>query len=267
MGDFMRNERLYRTEAIVLHGIDFKEADRILTLFTREQGKISVIAKGIRKPTSRLGYGLDHLSQVRIMLAHGRTLDTVTSVELLDGHLGLAGNIRAYAYASHLAELVNRLTQERQENRRVYELLAGALKVLSDGVETFAVARYFEMSLFSLLGYRIELYRCINCGRDLLAVPNALSARLGGFLCPACVQEDRSAIALSVNAQKYLRLLDRGGLEQTIRRDPSEDLREELERAMIAYARFHAEHDLSSLSVLRSLTEPPVTAGSDEPGD
>lgn len=267
MGEFMRNERLYRTEAIVLHGIDFKEADRILTLFTREQGKISVIAKGIRKPTSRLGYGLDHLSRVRIMLAHGRTLDTVTSVELVDGHLELAGNITAYAYASHLSELVNRLTKERQENRRIFDLLAGAISVLSDGVEPFAVARYFEMSLFSLLGYRIELYRCINCGRDLLAVPNALSARLGGFLCPACVQEDRSAIALSVNAQKYLRLLDRGGLEQTIRRDPGEDLREELERAMLAYARFHAEHDLSSLMVLRSLSEPPVAAGTEEPGE
>src|SRR5688500_18520514 len=125
-----------------------------------------------------------------MMRAHGGTLDTVTAVELLDWHLGRVCKMEACAYALHLAELVKRLTQERQENRRVYELLAGSLTVVSDGVEPYAVARYFEMSLFSLLGYRIELYRCINCGRDLLAVPNALSARMGGFLCPACVQED-----------------------------------------------------------------------------
>jgi DNA repair protein RecO (recombination protein O) len=248
-----RTERLYRCEAIVLHGIDFKEADRILTLYSKEQGKVSVIAKGIRKTTSRLGYGLDHLSHVRLMLAHGRELDVVTGVELIDGHLSLAGNVEAYAYASHIAELVNRLTQDRQENRRLFELLSGAIAVISEGVDPGSVARYVEMSLFSLLGYRIELYRCVSCDRELQAVANPLSARLGGFLCPSCQGEDRAAILLSVGAQKYLRLLDRGGLEQTVRRDINEDLRRELELAMIAYARYHAEHDLTSLNVLHSL--------------
>lgn len=248
-----RTDRLYRCEAIVLHGIDFKEADRILTLYTKEQGKLSVIAKGIRKTTSRIGYGLDHLSHVRLMLAHGRTLDVVTGVELIDGHLGLAGNVEAYTYASHIAELVNRLTQERQENRRLFDLLAGSINVIAEGIDPSSVARYVEMSLFSLLGYRIELYRCVNCGRELQAIANPLSARLGGFLCPACQEEDRAAILLSVSAQKYLRLIDRGGLEQTVRRDIGDDLRRELELAMIAYARYHAEHDLTSLSVLHSL--------------
>lgn len=237
----------------MLHGIDFKEADRILTLYSKEQGKLSVIAKGIRKTTSRLGYGLDHLSHVRLMLAHGRTLDVVTGVELIDGHLPLAGNVEAYSYASHIAELVNRLTQDRQENRRIFDLLCGAIKVITEGVDPCSVARYTEMSLFSLLGFKVELYLCVNCGRELQAIANPISARLGGFLCPACQEEDRGAILLSVGAQKYLRLLDRGGLEQTVRRDIGEDLRRELELAMVAYARFHAEHDLTSLTVLHSL--------------
>ncbi len=253
MSEPHRLDRRYRCEAIVLHGLDFKEADRILTLYTREHGKVAVIAKGIRKTTSRLGYGLDHLSQVRIMLAQGRELDVVTGVELVEGHLGLSGNVEAYAYASHLAELVNRLTQDRQENRRVFEILAGALTVVSEGVDPWAVARYTEMALFAHLGFRVELYRCVSCDRELQAIPNPLSPRLGGFLCPACQQEDRAAILLSVSAQKYLRLLDRGGLEQTVRREIGDDLRRELERAMVAYARYHAEHDLSSLSVLHSL--------------
>jgi DNA repair protein RecO (recombination protein O) len=248
-----RTERLYRCEAIVLGGIDFKEADRILTLYSKEQGKLSVIAKGIRKTTSRLGYGLDHLSHVRLMLAQGRTLDVVTGVELIDGHLSLAGNVEAYSYASHIAELVNRLTQDRQENRRIFDLLTGSIKVISEGVDPCSVARYTEMSLFSLLGFRVELYLCVNCGRELQATANPMSARLGGFLCQACQEEDRGAMVLSVSAQKYLRLLDRGGLEQTVRRDIGEDLRRELERAMVAYARYHAEHDLTSLTVLHSL--------------
>jgi len=253
MTESSRHDRLYRGEAIVLQGIDFKEADRILTVYSREHGKLSVIAKAIRKPTSRLGFGLDHLSRVRLTLAHGRTLDTVTNVELLDPHLELSGQIEAYAYASHIAELVHRLTQERQENRTIYELLSGGIRAIADGIDPFAVARYFELALFSIVGFRVELYRCINCGRELQASEHALSARLGGFLCPLCLAEDRAAVGLSVNAQKYLRLLDRGGLDQTVNRDISIDLQRELERAMLGYARFHTERDLTCLAVLRSI--------------
>lgn len=253
MTDSARHDRLYRGEAIVLQGIDFKEADRILTIYSREHGKLSVIAKAIRKPTSRLGFGLDHLSQVRVTLAHGRTLDTVTNAELIDAHLELAGDIEGYAYASHLAELVHRLTQERQENRLLFELLAGGIRAIADGLDPFAVARYCELALFSILGFRIELYRCINCGRDLQANQNALSSRLGGFLCPNCVDEDRAASPMSVNAQKYLRLLDRGGLDQTVNRPIGPELRLELEAAMLAYAQFHAERALTSLAVLHAL--------------
>jgi DNA repair protein RecO (recombination protein O) len=253
LSDATRHDRLFRGEAIVLQGIDFKEADRILTVYCREHGKLSVIAKAIRKPTSRLGFGLDHLSHVRLTLAHGRTIDTVTNAELVDAHLELSGQIEAYAYASHLAELVNRLTQERQENRQIFDLLAGGIRAIADGTDPFAVSRYCELAFFAILGFRIELYRCISCGRDLQATSNALSARLGGFLCQNCLDEDRAAVPMTVNAQKYLRLLDRGGLDQIVSRAIGDELRRELEAAMIGYARFHAERDLTSLAVLRSL--------------
>jgi DNA repair protein RecO (recombination protein O) len=253
MSEPRRGDRLYRTEAIVLSGVDFKEADRILTLYTREQGKIGVIAKGIRKPGSRLGYGLDQLSRVRVMLARGRELDVVTNVELVDGHLALSGDLKAYSYASHMAELVNRMTKEREEQRKLFDLLAGALSVVSDGVDPFAVARYFEISLYSALGYRIEMYHCVRCGRDLQPVVNSLSPRLGGFLCPSCDPADATALALSVNAQKYLRLLDREGLTEIIHRLPGADLRSEVEQSMLLYARYYCERELTSLAVLRSM--------------
>jgi DNA repair protein RecO (recombination protein O) len=259
-----RHDRLYKCEAIVLQGIDFKEADRILTLYSREYGKISVIAKAIRKPTSRLGSSLDHLSQVRLTLAHSQNVDIVTNVELVDAHLALSGNIEAYAYASHLAELVHRLTQERQENRKAFALLAGGLKAISDGVDAFSAARFFELSLFSILGFGIELYRCVSCGRELQADVNPLSARLGGFLCPQCLDQDRAAVNMSVNAQKYMRLLDRGGLDNTIHRSIGDDLKRELEAAMLKYARAQAERELTSLVVLRSLQPDPTSSSANE---
>lgn len=248
-----RQHRLYRVEAIVLGGMDFKEADRILTLFTREEGKLRVIAKGIRKPTSRLGYGLDHLARVRLQLAGGRELDVVTGVELLDGHPTLAGDVTAYAYASHVAELVDRLSVDRQTNPAVHELLVGAIAAIASGADPYPVARYSELTLFTLFGFRPELYRCVGCGADIRAAVNALSPRLGGMLCPDCQLNDRSAYPLSVDAQKYLRQLDRAGLSATMGLRIGAHVRRELEVAMLAWARHHAERELSSLAVLRQV--------------
>jgi DNA repair protein RecO (recombination protein O) len=248
-----RQHRLYRLEAVVLAGMDFKEADRILTLFSREEGKLRVIAKGIRKPTSRLGYGLDHLARVRLQLAGGRELDVVTGVELLDAHPALAGDVRAYAYASHVAELVDRLTVDRQANPAVFDILTGALAAITSGADPYPVARYAELSLFTLLGFRPELYACVGCGAEIGPVVNALSPRLGGLLCPACQRGEHGEYPLSVEAQKYLRHLDRAGLAATLGLNPSERARRELEWAMLAWARQHAERDFTSLAVLRQV--------------
>ena len=233
--------------------MDFKEADRILTLYSREEGKLRVIAKGIRRTTSRLGYGLDHLARVRLQLAGGRELDIVTGVELLDGHPTLAGDVAAYAYASHVAELVDRLSVDRQTNPAVYDLLMGAIAAIASGADPNPVARYAELTLFTLFGFRPELYRCVTCNSEIRAGVNALSPRLGGLLCPACQTIDRSAYPLSVDAQKYLRQLDRAGLTATMELRITGQVRRELEVAMVAWARHHAERDFTSLAVLRQV--------------
>ncbi len=250
------NERLYRTEAIVLARMDFKEADRIFTLYTPRRGKFRVIAKGVRRPLSRLGSHLEYFTRCRLMLAKGRDLDTVTGAETVDAHLGLRSDLDAYGHASHLVELLNRLTQDRQENEAAYDLLAASLKLLADGIDPFAVTRHYELALLGLLGYRPELYRCLGCGSELTAAANAFSPRLGGTLCPLCRTADASARPLSVNAQKYLRLLDRQGLAAVAKLTPDEGVRIEVEGALADYLRHLAERDLASLKVWRALRAP-----------
>src|SRR5687767_15136381 len=165
-------ERLYRTEAIVLSRMDYGEADRILTLYTPHRGKLRVIAKGIRRPLSKLGPHLEYFTRCRLMVARGRELDTITGAETIDHHLHLRDDIDAYGHASHMVELLNRLTEDRQENEPVYDLLARSLKLLTDGVDPFAVTRHYELALLTLLGYKPELYRCVSCQSELAAVSN-----------------------------------------------------------------------------------------------
>lgn len=247
------SERLYQTEAIVLSRLDYGEADRILTVYTPQRGKLRLIAKGVRRPVSRLGPHLEYFSRSHLQLAKGRELDVVTGAETIEPHLRLRTDLDAYGHASHLAEVLLRLTEDRQENRAAYDLLAGSLRLLDQGLEPFAVTRHFELGLLGLLGYRPELYRCVGCEAELTAVENALSLRRGGLLCPACRAGEPGAIPLSVNAQKYLRALDRQGLAAVVRLRLDERLRAELEGALGAYLRHLAERDLVSLRVWHTL--------------
>jgi DNA repair protein RecO (recombination protein O) len=249
-------ERIYRTEAIVLSRMDFGEADRILTVFTPRYGKLRIIAKGVRRPTSKIGPHLEYFTRSQLMMAKGRDLDVVTGAETLDPFLPIRTDLSALGHASHMAELLNRLTEDRQENARAYDLLVRSLRLLAEGVDPFAVTRHYEMALLGLAGYRPELYRCVQCSAEIQAVANVFSVRLGGVLCAACHGADVAARPLSVNAQKYLRTLDRTGLAGVVALRLDDSLATEVEGTLTAYLRHIAERDLSSLRVWRELREP-----------
>lgn len=247
------SDRLYRCEAIVLGRMDLGEADRILTLYSRQHGKLRVIAKGARRPLSRLGPHLEYFSRSRLMLARGRELDVITGAETVDAHLAIRDDLDAYGHASHLVEILARLTEDRQENSAVFDLLASSLRLLAEGVDAFHVTRHYELALLTLLGYRPELYQCLECRSGLAPAPHQFAAGMGGFLCDQCQSRVPGARVVSVNAQKYLRTVDRGGLSATIRITIDTSLREELEGILGAYLRHIAERDLGSLRVLREL--------------
>ncbi len=249
------NERLYRTDAIVLHRMDYGEADRIATIFTPRRGKLRIIAKGARKPLSRLGPHVEYFVRCNLLLAKGRELDVVSDAATVDAHEAIRGDLDAFGHASHMVEVLNRLTEDRQENEAAFDLLASSLRLLADGVDPWLVTRHYEWALLAILGHRPELYRCVACGNDLQAAMNAWSNRLGGTLCPLCRGADGSSRPLSINAQKVVRLLDRQGLAAAARLSLDDDLRSEIEATMADYLRHLAERELSSLRVSRAILQ------------
>ncbi|MBA3643226.1 MAG: DNA repair protein RecO [Chloroflexia bacterium] len=253
------HERIYRTEAIVLNRLDYREADRIITVYTPERGKIRLIAKGVRRPLSRLGPHLEYFTRCHLMLAAGRELDTVTGAETLDAHLGLRADLDAFGHASHMVEVLNRLTEDREEHHAVFDLLGSSLRLLADGLDAFVVTRHYEWALLTLLGFRPQLYHCLHCQNELVAEPNAFSSRLGGMLCPRCRTADSGSREISINAQKFLRGLDRQGLAFVARLPLNDALRADIEGVMAAYLRHVAAADLRSLNVWRAIRNPERT--------
>ncbi len=244
-------DRLYRTEAIIIRRSDFGEADRVLTLWTLRYGKRRVIAKGARKTTSRRAGHVELFNRAELQLAVGRNLDIVTDAQVIDAYRGLRDDLPRLSYAYYVAELIDKLTADDEEHPAVYQLLAQTLAALEASAVPDLAARYFELHLLNLLGYRPYLFTCVNCQEPLDEAADRWSVTGGGMLCPRCAPREPQTLPISLPAFKALRFLQRepiDAIEQLQRL--SQPLRHELEAVLRATLRPILERDLKSVAFL-----------------
>lgn len=249
----MTASRLYRVDAIVLKRHDFGEADRVVTLYTREYGKINAVAKAVRRPTSRLAGPLELFTHAQIQLARGRNLDVITQTASVERFAAMRDDLWRTTYACQAAELVDRLSPERVENRPLWDLLRDTLARLNGTDDPEVGSRAFEIKALELLGYRPELRQCVNCRQDLGPTSNFFSPVAGGVLCLACGRVDVTARALTTNAFKVLRLLQTGDYATLLRVRLDADLRRELEAITRGHIAYILERELKSTAVLGHL--------------
>ena len=123
----MSRQRLYRTQAVILKRMDLGEADRIVTLFSRDEGKVRAVAKGVRRTTSRSAGHLEPFTLSDVLLAVGRDLDVVSQADTLDAFREIREDLDLTTHAYYLAEVVDLLTEDRSENRAVFDILVEGL--------------------------------------------------------------------------------------------------------------------------------------------
>ncbi len=244
-------ERSFRIEAVVLRHNDWGEADRLLSLYSREQGKLRAIAKGVRKVRSRKAGHLEPFTRVRLQMARGRDLPLVTQAEALDAYLPLRENLVLVGYTWYVVELIDRFTYEDEENRSLYRLLVDTLSRLSTGHEADLVVRYYEIRLLDLLGFRPHLFHCANCEREIQPEDQFFSAELGGVLCPSCGRGRGGVRPVSLSALKYLRHFQRSNYTEASRARISPEITRELEILTQHYLTHLLERNLNSPSFLR----------------
>ncbi len=242
-----RIPRVYRAEAVVLRQRRLGEADRIITLYTPNLGKIDAVAKGVRKQTSRKAGHLEQLTLTSLLLAHGQNLDVITQSETVESFMPLREDLERLARGLYAAELVDRFTELRSESYPILRLLVDTLQRLSTGDVHDMTVRYFESQLLGHLGYRPQLWRCVACRGGLKPVTNSVSAALGGVVCPECRHTHIGLWRLSVNALKVLRLLDRDSFEAAARLRLAPDLMQEIELLLRGYVRHVLEQNPRSL--------------------
>lgn len=143
---------LFTTEGIILKRSNYGEADRMLTVFTPFKGKIRVVARGVRKITSRRGGNVELLNRVRLQLFQGQGLPILSEAESLETFPKIKSDLILTTYASHLSELVERLIPDEQVNPTAYNLFVTALKLLEQNPRQIYI-RSFEVKLLADLGF------------------------------------------------------------------------------------------------------------------
>ncbi|HEY8531818.1 MAG TPA: DNA repair protein RecO [Limnochorda sp.] len=179
---------IYHAEAIVLRSQPFGEADRIITLLTRPEGKVRAVARGVRRTRSRLMGSTQLFTYGSYLLVRGRSdLETLSQGEIRESFRRLREDLDRMAYASYACELVDRLMVEREPDEPVFWLMLAVFRQMEAGAEPFGLVRYLELALLDRLGYQPELDGCLRCGRAW--APEAgwgISGEAGGLLCPDC---------------------------------------------------------------------------------
>jgi len=242
----IRNQRTARVEAVVLRHINYGEADRILTLYTREIGKLKAIAKGVRRVKSRKGGHLQPFTRSTLMLARGRDLWIITQAETVDAYMPVREDLVKTGYVSYIIELLDRFSYEEGVNQALYRLVIATLERICKSEDPAPAVRYYEIRLLDLLGFRPELFRCLHCGAEIQPEDQSISALLGGVLCPRCRNQDSAGKPVSLDALRYLRHFQRSSYSVAMKADIPAGVMREMEGLMNHYLTYILERGLNS---------------------
>lgn len=246
-------ERSLRVEGVVLRHKEWGEADRLLTLFTRELGKIQAIAKGVRKPRSRKAGHLEPFTRASMLLARGRDLYILTQAEAIETFTALKNDLVNLGYGFYVIETLTSFTYEEGENRSLYRLLVNTLTRLNRGDDPKLATHYYEIRLLDFAGFRPHLFVCAQCESKILAEDQFFSALQGGVLCPNCGRRSPDSQPISKDALRYLRHFQRSSYRDVLRARIKPAINTEIENLISFYMTYTLERTLYTPSFLKRM--------------
>lgn len=204
-------ERVRSTRALILRRRDVNDADRVLTVLTPGDGKLELIAKGVRKTTSRKAGHLELFTHAALLVAQGRTWDIITEAQTVESFRHLRENLEAIAVASYICELIDAFAETGDELRPIWDLALFTLRVLDEAAAQGGpppnLLSWFDLHLLSLTGFQPQFFRCLACEEPLAPTVNFLALHEGGVLCPQCALQRNDVESLDADTLKVLRFL------------------------------------------------------------
>jgi DNA repair protein RecO (recombination protein O) len=236
------SSRFFTTDALVIGSMRYREADRIVTLYTRDRGKVSAVAKGVRRTKSKVGGRLEPFSLVRMSLHAGRgTLYTVVGVETVRTFQGVRDELFRMEEGAHLLTAVRHLFPGEEASAPAFNLLVRGVARLAeaeDAATASGVVLATRLKLLVLLGYAPEVTQCARCGGE--GPFYGFSPGLGGVICEPCVRSaDTACFALSMGAVATLRSLCENSLADIKDLELDDRATAEVEQVLAQTLAFH----------------------------
>jgi DNA repair protein RecO (recombination protein O) len=245
----MKLPRSFRVEAVVLRHSDWGEADRLLTLFTRQHGKLRAIAKGARRIRSRKAGHLEPFMHVTLQLARGHDLFIVTQADTLQAFLPIHDNLGKTSQAAYTIELLDRFTYEDETENIIFQLLTKTL-LTSKRRRAWLAIRWYEISA-GLLGFTAPLSAPVA---TVVKQKTSSFALQGGVICPTCGKGLPGVWQVSMEALKYLRHFQRSDYATARKAQPTAELRLEVETLMQRYITYLLERELNTPAFIKQIT-------------
>lgn len=241
-----------KTTGIVLKGMNFGEADKILTILTERFGKVKAIAKGVRKIKSHLAGSLEPFMLVNLQLHEGKTFYLVTGAAIENDFPNIHSDLEKTAQAFFLGEMVDRFVEENQLVPEVYDLLKKALAFQEQNIRRL-ILRAFELKIIEASGFKPELYHCVHCKEKMSAGENFWDGVEGGVICGDCQNKLHHGKEISDETIKLFRFLEKNDFQKiNLLKLPSR-IEDEAEIFLTEYIRNILERDLKSQHFLKML--------------
>ena len=246
---------LYKTEGIVLKSMEYEEADKIVTIYTKDYGKITAIAKGVRKTKSKFGSSLEILTHSVFLFYKGRNIDIVSQTEILESFFSTSKEVIKFAFATNCVEIVNKLTEEREINIGLFNLLKEVLHYLRETNDPKLLTLSFKWQTMSILGYRPSLNHCCRCNKST-EDPKEMyfNIREGGLVCNNCISEDKEeCIKVYLYFIKLVRKILITPLSTISNATIPDKKMKELEKITDLYIAYHSEKSFKTDRFLKTL--------------
>lgn len=199
----------YKSQGLIVDKTDRGEADQIFKIYTKDFGKLSILAKAIRKSKSKLRGGADFLYLSDIEFIQGRNQKTLTDASLLESFQGIRGSLKKTKIAVSIVEVIDKLIGHEEADEKIWQLLWGSLLELDKGEEgkSGLLYYYFLWNFFSTIGYLPQLYSCSVCNKKIFPGVLHFSSAEGGIVCWQCSLQVADNFRAEEDLIKVLRVI------------------------------------------------------------
>jgi len=245
---------LYKTDAIVLGHRNLGEADKILTLFSPDRGKIHAVARGVRKPRNPILAGSQLFTYSSFLIVEGKNLDNISQCEIKESFYRIRQNLESMAYGLYFAELLRASTPIEDKNRELFRFFLKTMYLLQEWENKELLCRIYEVKLMAIQGFAPEVFSCVSCGKKPSGAVY-FSPSMGGILCHDCHNKDEKAASITLDTLNALQQMLMLTYEKLKNMDISIFTREQLSNILSLFISHQIDRKLKTIQFIKDIKQ------------